>query len=138
MTLLYADASAIVKRIREEPESAALLAYVSGADLISCDLVLAEVPRAILRAISSNPALDPDGLGRRVTDVLNEIDLLPVEAALLEAAGRFAEPSLRTLDAIHVAAALVVAPDAFVTYDIRQAAAARLAGLRTVAPGDQL
>ena len=138
MTLLYADASAIVKQVREEAESEALLAYVSGADLISCELVLAEVPRAILRAISSNPALDPDGLGRRVTDVLNEIDLLPLEAALLEAAGRFAEPSLRTLDAIHVAAALVVAPDAFVTYDIRQAAAARLAGLRTVAPGAQL
>ena len=69
-------------------------------------------------------------------DVLETLALLPIDRALLLAAGAFAEPMLRALDAIHIASAVAVLPiDAFVTYDDRQGAAARLAGLRTVAPG---
>ncbi len=61
---------------------------------------------------------------------------LPLDRALLLAAGAFAEPVLRALDAIHIAAAVDLAPlDGFVSYDERQAAAARLAGLRTMSPG---
>jgi predicted nucleic acid-binding protein len=64
------------------------------------------------------------------------VGLLPLDRALLIAAGALAEPALRALDAIHVAAAVDLSPlDAFLTYDERQAAAARLAGLRTVGPG---
>jgi uncharacterized protein len=63
------------------------------------------------------------------------VALLPLDRAILSAAGALAEPAVRTLDAIHVAAAIDLAPlDAFVSYDERQAAAARLAGLRTIAP----
>ena len=68
--------------------------------------------------------------------MLDALALLPVDRAVLAAAGAIAEPALRALDAIHVAAAAYLSPvDAFVTYDERQAAAARLAGLRTTAPG---
>jgi len=68
--------------------------------------------------------------------LLDAVALLPLDRALLVAAGAFAEPALRALDAIHVAAAVDLSPlDAFVSYDERQAAAARLAGLRTVVPG---
>ncbi len=62
--------------------------------------------------------------------------LLPVDRAILAAAGAIEEPTLRTLDAIHLAASIDLSPiDAFVSYDERQSAAARLAGLRTVCPG---
>jgi predicted nucleic acid-binding protein len=72
----------------------------------------------------------------RADDVLQALALLPLDRALLLAAGALAEPMLRAFDAIHIASAAAVLPiDAFVTYDDRQAAAARLAGLRTVAPG---
>jgi uncharacterized protein len=134
--LLYMDASALVKLVRDEPESAALRSYIAGADLVSCDLVLAEVPRAILRAAALDPGLDADTLLGRAGDVIDAVALVPLDRTLLLAAGALSEPSLRALDAIHVAAAVGLSPiDAFLGYDERQAAAARLAGLRTSAPG---
>jgi uncharacterized protein len=96
----------LVKLVREEEESDALRAYLDGAELVSSELVLTEIP------------------------------LRPLDRALLAGAGALAEPALRALDAIHVTTAVDLDPiEAFVTYDERQAAAARLAGLRTMAPG---
>ena len=136
MALFYADASALVKLVREESETAALGTFLAGADIISSELVLTEVPRAVHRAASNDPALPLDALMAAADDVLQTLALLPIDRALLLAAGALAEPMLRALDAIHIASAITVLPiDAFVTYDDRQGAAARLAGLRTVAPG---
>jgi predicted nucleic acid-binding protein len=135
--LLYADASALVKLVRDEPESAALRNFLSGADLVSCELVLTELPRAIRRAAAHDPRLPLELLIARAGETLETLALLPLDRALLVAAGALAETALRALDAIHVAAAVDLSPlDAFVSYDERQAAAARLAGLRTVAPSD--
>jgi predicted nucleic acid-binding protein len=134
--LFYLDSSALLKLIFEEPESPALRAFVTGADLVSCDLALTEVPRAIRRAVARVPGLPLDLALERAGEVLDAIALLPLDRALLAAAGAIDEPALRALDAIHVAAAVDASPlDGFVSYDERQAAAARLAGLRTVAPG---
>ena len=136
MALFYADASALVKLVRDEPESSALRSFLADADLISCELVLTEVPRAIRRAAGDDPRLPLDVLIDRAGELLDAVALLPLERALLAAAGALAEPALRALDAIHVAAAAALFPlDAFVSYDERQGAAARLAGLRTVTPG---
>ena len=136
MPLFYADASALVKLVRDEPESAALRAFIRGADLASCDLVLTEVPRAIRRAVAADPRLDLEVLVARAGEVIDAVALVPLDRALLLAAGALAEPSLRALDAIHIAAAASLTPiDGFLGYDERQAAAARLAGLRTFAPG---
>jgi uncharacterized protein len=135
VALFYADASALVKLVREEPETAALHAFLDDADLISSELVLTEVPRAIRRAAAHDPRLPLGPLVDRTTDLLAVVALLPLDRPLLAAAGALAEPALRALDAIHVAAAVDVSPiDGFVSYDERQSAAARLAGLRTVAP----
>ena len=135
MALFYVDASALVKLVRDEPESEALRAFLSDADLISCELVLTEVPRAIRRAAARDPRLPLDVLIERTGEVLDALALLSLDRGLLAAAGALAEPALRALDAIHVAAAVDLSPlDAFVSYDERQAAAARLAGLRTVQP----
>jgi uncharacterized protein len=135
VALFYADASALVKLVRDEPESEALRTFIGDADLVSCELALTEVPRAIRRAAGDDPRLPLDLLMQRAGEVLDAVALLPLDRALLAAAGAFTEPGLRALDAIHAAAAIDLSPiDAFVGYDERQNAAARLAGLRTVHP----
>lgn len=136
MALFYADASALVKLVRDEPESDSLRAFLGDADLVSSELVLTEVPRAIWRAAARDPRLDVDQLTARAGEIVDALGLLPLDRALLLAAGALPEPSLRALDAIHIASATDLLPlDGFVTYDERQAAAARLAGLRTMSPG---
>jgi predicted nucleic acid-binding protein len=134
--LFYADASALVKLLRDEPESDALRAYLADADLVSSELVLTEVPRAVRRSGLTDPGSPVELLLSRAVELLEAIALQPVDRGLLLVAGALDEPALRTLDAIHVAAAASLPVlDAFVTYDERQAGAARLAGLRTVTPG---
>ena len=136
MALFYADGSALVKLVRDEPESEGLRAFISDADLVSCELILTEVPRAIRRAAAHDPQLPLDLLIERAGETLDALALLPLDRGVLAAAGALAEPALRALDAIHVVAAIDLSPlDAFVSYDERQTAAARLAGLRTVQPG---
>lgn len=135
MALFYADASALVKLVREEPETHALRTFLDGADVVSSEIVLAEVPRAIRRAVADDPRLSLRQLLEQAEELLGAIALLPLDDEILAAAGALEEPVLRALDAIHVAAAQALAPaDAFVSYDERQSAAARLAGLRTMAP----
>lgn len=136
MALFYVDASALVKLVWEEGESAALRAFLGAAGILSSELVLTEVPRAVQRLVADDPGLPENRLRERAGRLVDALALRPLDRDLLAAAGAVAEPVLRTLDAIHVVTALDLHPvDAFVTYDERQAAAARLAGLRTVAPG---
>ncbi|MGE0067144.1 MAG: type II toxin-antitoxin system VapC family toxin [Solirubrobacterales bacterium] len=135
MAVFYADSSALVKLVREESESEALRAYLAGADLVSSELVLTELPRAVHRAVAADPVLRRDLLLGRVGELVDALALRPLDRPLLAGAGAIAEPALRALDAIHVASAVDLLPiEAFVTYDERQAAVARLAGLRTMAP----
>ena len=136
MAVFYADSSALVKLVQDEPESSALRAFLADADLVSSELIQTEIPRALRRAAGDDPALPLDLLLERAGAVVEAVALRPLDRALLAAAGALSEPALRPLDAIHVASAIDLHPvDTFVTYDERQAAAARLAGLRTVAPG---
>ncbi|HEX3608989.1 MAG TPA: type II toxin-antitoxin system VapC family toxin [Solirubrobacterales bacterium] len=136
MPVFYADTSALVKLVREEAESRALRAYLEDADLVSSELVLTEIPRAVRRAAAQDPALPLDLLLERTDELIDVLALRPLDRALLIGTGALAEPVLRALDAIHVATAADLGPvEVFVTYDERQAAAARLAGLRTMAPG---
>jgi uncharacterized protein len=137
VTLFYADTSALVKLVRDEPESSALRAFLGNADVVSCELVLTEVPRAIRRAVADDPRLVLEALMDRAGELIDAVGLFPVSRALLLAAGALSEPALRALDAIHLAAAIDLGPlDGFVTYDERQGAVARLAGLRTFAPAE--
>lgn len=136
MALFYADASALVKVVLDEPDSEALRRFIDDADLVASQLVLTEVPRAIRRASAHDPRLALETLMDRAEQLFDAVGLLPIDRSLLLVAGAFAEPALRALDAIHIAAGIDLSPvDGFITYDERQAAAARLAGLRTMAPG---
>lgn len=135
MALLYVDASALVKLVRDEPESGSLRALLAGAELVSSGLVLVEIPRAVRRAAAYDPDLPLPALIGHVGELLDAVALAPVDHGVLATAGAIDEPALGSLDAIHVVTAASLAPiDAFVGYDERQSAAARLAGLRTVAP----
>jgi predicted nucleic acid-binding protein len=136
VAILYADASALVKLVLEEAESAALRSYLSGGDLVSSELILTEIPRAVRRAAARDSRLPLELFLERAGEVVDALALRPLDRHLLAGAGALAEPALRALDAIHIVSAVDLDPiEAFVTYDERQAAAARLAGLRTVAPG---
>jgi len=135
LPLFYTDASALVKLLHEEPETPALRAFLSDSDIVSCELVLTEVPRAVRRAAAQDPQLPLNVLLERAGELFDALALLPLDRELLVAAGALTEPALRSLDAIHVIAAIAVSPiDGFVSYDDRQSAVARLAGLRTMAP----
>jgi predicted nucleic acid-binding protein len=115
VALFYADASALVKLVRDEPQSDALRNYLDDSDLVSCELALTETPRAIRYAAAHDPQLPLQTLIERTTELLEAVALLPLDRELLEAAGVLGEPALRSLDAIHITAATKIEElDAFV------------------------
>ncbi|MBI1735745.1 MAG: type II toxin-antitoxin system VapC family toxin [Candidatus Rokubacteria bacterium] len=130
--LVYLDSSAIVKLTVAEPESVALFAWLADhPGHVTSALARMEVRRALRRAGATAAAL------RRATSVLEAIAAVPVDRAVIEAAGELDPPELRSLDAIHLATALSVGADlaGIVTYDERLAAAAVRARLEVWAPG---
>lgn len=131
MSLIYLDASALVKLVVAEPESPALMAFLgSRPDRLSSTLALAEIPRALRRAGFGAAAR------RRARRLLTRLALVDVDRRILAAAAALQPPALRTLDAIHLATALAVREDlvALVTYDRRLAAAAEHLDLEVLAP----
>jgi predicted nucleic acid-binding protein len=135
VTLLYLDASALVKLAREEPHSEALDRFVGAAGIVSCEIAIVELMRAARRAPAIDPRLDAELLRRACAELLESIALVPLDRDVILRAAGLDEPHLRALDALHIASALTLGElDAFVTYDERQSAAARIAGLRTISP----
>ena len=132
--MIYLDAAAIIKLVRVEAESAALVNWLSARShepIIASALVEVEVPRALRR--------DQPGVLSGVASVLGRLHRVEINAAVRATAGAFAEPTLRSLDAIHLATAGFMtdsgkAITAFVTYDRRLAEAARQAALPVEAP----
>jgi predicted nucleic acid-binding protein len=129
--ILYLDASAIVKVVVPEPESAALVrALASRPEQATSGLSLAEAPRALRRIRATSAVF------RRARRALEQINIIRLDRDILEAAGAFGSPELRTLDAVHLASALSLGADldAVVTYDRRLAHAAHAAGATILAP----
>jgi predicted nucleic acid-binding protein len=134
-SLLYLDASALVKTIVAEPESPALRGAISTARVAASELVLTEVPRALARLRLEEG--ERSQVERERDRLLGGLDLVEVTQSILGSAARLPPPRLRMLDALHVASALALDEGlyAFVTYDRRQLAAAAGAGLRVSSPG---
>jgi hypothetical protein len=129
--VIYLDSSALVKLIIKEAETAALRSWLAARTKlprVSSDLVLVEVPRAIMRS-TPTALLAAHHLVSRV----QKVTLTP---SLLTAAAALQPPALRSLDAVHLASALAVRADltAFVAYDDRLHDAALSAGLPTEQP----
>ena len=128
---VYLDASALVKLIIREAETAALRRYLAhGPPLYSSRIAAVEVRRAVARQ------------GRRHADeqveqLLATLRFVELDDELASAAGAAAPPTLRTTDAIHLASALAIADGlkAVVVYDARLAQAVRNAGLSVATPG---
>jgi uncharacterized protein len=129
--VVYADSSALVKLVVDEPESAALKEHLrqAPARLASSRVARVEVARAVRIA---SPSLAGQADAR---SLLDEVLLAPVGDVIIEAACHLASRMLRTLDAIHLATLQLVDPDEAVIYDRRLADAARGLGYATVAPG---
>jgi predicted nucleic acid-binding protein len=125
----YLDASALVKLVVYEKETAALSRFVSSADRFATSRVgVVETTRAAAR----RDRFDQDRLER----VLLAIEVVEIDERIANEAAAIVPPALRTLDAIHLATALALADEveAFVTYDVRLADAARSLGLPVVSP----
>lgn len=125
----YLDSSAIVKLVVHEPESAALARYLRGRrPIVSSDLARVEVMRVCL-------SFD-DAVAARARDVLDRIELIRMNARVLEIAGTLLPVELRSLDAIHLATASLLGDTLarVITYDDRMAEAARALGWTVIAP----
>lgn len=129
---LYLDASALVKLVQREAESAALRRHLrrrAAVPLVTSALSRTEVVRAVL----------PGGVAavERARQQLGRIHQIAVDDSVLDSAATLRGPGLlRSLDAVHLASAKLLggALEAVVTYDQRMAAAAEAMGLRTTAP----
>jgi hypothetical protein len=126
---IYLDASAAVKLVVSEPESASVRRFVAGqVTRVSSRVLAVELMRAVARA-------SPDSLDQ-ARSLLEVMEFVELDVEIAERAARLAPVGLRSLDAIHLASALVLGDelDAFITYDARQANAARALGLAVSAP----
>ena len=132
----YLDASAVTKLIAPESESAELVTAVARRRLVSSELVVAEVPRAVRRIAHEGRLRDLGAALARVEAVIEALWLVPVGHDVLTLAGGFASPTLRGLDALHVASSLLLDDlGLFISYDARQLRAAAEAGLAIASPG---
>jgi predicted nucleic acid-binding protein len=129
--MIYLDSSALVKLALTEPESAALIAYLSDRSdqaLVSSSLHRTEVLRAIWQA-------EPGALTRGVR-LVRRIGRVALSTEVLDNAATMPPQRLGTADAIHLASALAIRRDlsAFVAYDKRLLEAAAEAGLPVASP----
>jgi predicted nucleic acid-binding protein len=132
LTVLYADTSALLKRVVVEAESAAVRTllserHVAGDLLTSSSIAWLEVWRSLRRAAVA----DVESIA---ASALSGVAEFPLDDLLLRRARRVGADELRSLDAIHLASAIVVRADAILTYDLRLADAAAAAGLEVLAP----
>jgi predicted nucleic acid-binding protein len=130
---LYLDASALVKLVQIEAESAALQAYLvahPSERRVTSVLSRTEVLRAIW---AGGPRAQQHAL-----TVLEQTDQVALSRAVLDRAGALLPGvRLRPLDAIHLACALALGGElqTLITYDIRLGQSAADVGLVPFAPG---
>ncbi len=127
--IAYLDSSAFVKLVKEEDESAALVARLEDwPDRVSSRMLRVEVLRAA--------RLVGEQVGARAEAMLRDVALLPLSEPVLERAIEVRPLTVRSLDAIHVASAIVLGEDlgVLVTYDARILEAAARAGIETLTP----
>lgn len=126
--LAYLDASAFIKLVAAEPESAALEAELRRwPQAVASELLEIEARRFAVRF----------GLAMRpIEAALKRVTLVPSHSQIRNLASTVKPAGLRTLDAVHLATALVLRGRvaAFFAYDQRLAHAARANGLNVVAP----
>jgi len=127
--LIYVDTSALLRLVFPDPTTPALQELLDGdVRLVSSSLMRVEARRGTMRRA---PRRLP-----RVDLLLDRIDIIGIDDAVIESAGRLPDPLPSTLEAIHLATALLIRADvdSLLTYDERLATAARTHGIPVVAP----
>lgn len=133
--MIYLDACALLKFIKEEKETAALRAWreqlAPGTELLSSELAQLEVTRTLLRA-----GVDRGRVPYFMSQALRGVHLVDLSSTVLHRAMAYHTPKLGPLDAIHLASAEPFRIDLieFVTYDHELAQAATAAGFPVSAP----
>jgi uncharacterized protein len=129
----YVESTALVKRVLDEPGSAALARWLDGlldvgGSFFTSDLGRTEAYRAVAR--NDPPALP----GARV--ILDGILRIRVAEQTYVLAMELGPAVLRTLDALHLAVVLGLDGRCagIVTYDRRLVEAAEMVGIRTISP----
>jgi predicted nucleic acid-binding protein len=107
---LYAETSAVLAWLFEEPAADSVEAAFDGADgVVASDLTLVECDRALVRAQALGVLSEMETVQRRTvleTAAVNWMVLKLDREVLERARRRFPAEPLRTLDALHVASAL--------------------------------
>ena len=129
--MIYLDSAAVVKLAHVEPESVALRRWLdqrAETGWISSVLTEIESFRALARYAPDAVSLLPA--------VLDQIDLIDLDAPIRILARTAKSATVRSLDAIHLGTALHLGSGltSFVTYDKRLLDAARVAGLPVDSP----
>lgn len=131
MTAAYLDASALVKLMRSEPETEALVeALAQWPVRIASEVVVVELG-CTARRLGGAELLD------RAEAISDGLDLIPFSPAIRKRAVATAfDPPLRALDAIHLATGLELGEDleVFVAYDDHLCRAAALERLTVQSP----
>lgn len=136
---VYADSSALIKRVIHEAESEALDTALErhiadNAAIVSSSLAWIEVSRA-LRSLLGEGDYDEHDIIDAIDVALSGVAERPITEDVASLARRIAPRALRTLDAIHLATAILLDVDLVVTYDDRLSEACRHHGFATAAPG---
>jgi predicted nucleic acid-binding protein len=125
----YIDSSAILKLIKPEKESAALIKKLPSA-LIASRVSRVEVTRTIIR-------YEPNLLDATY-DILADIQMVPVEDSIITIAENLPQfIELRSLDSLHIASALAIKNvlKGIITYDKEMGIAAEALGFEVSSPG---
>jgi predicted nucleic acid-binding protein len=125
----YIDSSAIIKLIKPEKESAALIKKLPNG-LITSRISRVEVARTITK-------FEPDLLDETF-DILADIQMVPVEDSIITLAENLPQYiALRALDSLHIASALAIKNviKGVITYDKEMAKAAKTLGFTILSPG---
>lgn len=138
--MIYLDTSAVLKLLRREAETDALIDHLdtySLHDLITSALATVETVRALTALGEVETAARAVHRADRIDVGAAVIPAVAISVAVLDLA-RTLPPAvlLRSLDAVHLATAKLAGDslDHIITYDKRMLVAAGAAGLRTTAP----
>ena len=108
---LYAESSAVLAWLLDEPTSLAVRRLLDEADVIvASDLTLIECDRVLLRAVALNELTDAEAADRRghLLAASAHWQVLRIAGEIVDRArGPFPGDPIRTLDAIHLASLLV-------------------------------
>lgn len=123
--ITYVESSALVPLIKSEELSTAVRAYLIDLTSDGSPLVTGRISETELRRVAERDSIPQ----KKVTEILNAIEVEEHTPAHFRLAGTLGPQNLRSLDALHVATALQTGCSALVSLDARVIVAAEAVGI---------